>query len=60
MIALPDLSRRVAAVMGRAVILALSLDEKYEFVNRVSAAGVFENLSKADQALIEKAEKGTS
>lgn len=53
----PNLSRRVAKVMGLLVSLGLTLDQRFALANRVEAAGDFSDLPEQDKRAILAAEK---
>jgi len=53
----PNLSRRVAKVMGLLVSLGLTIDQRFALANRVEAAGDFSDLHEQDKRTILAAEK---
>ena len=53
----PNLSRRVAKVMGLLVSLGLTIDQRFALANRVEAAGDFSDLPEQDKRAILAAEK---
>jgi len=53
----PNLSRRVAKVMGLLVSLGLTIDQRFALANRVEAAGDFSDLHEQDKRAILAAEK---
>ena len=53
----PNLSRRVAKVIGLMVSLGLTLDQRFALANRVEAAGDFSDLPEQDKRAILAAEK---
>ena len=53
----PNLSRRVAKVIGLMVSLGLTLDQRFALANRVEAAQDFSDLPEQDKRAILAAEK---
>lgn len=53
----PNLSRRVAKVMGLLVSLGLTIDQRFALANRVEAAQDFSDLPEQDKRAILAAEK---
>jgi len=53
----PNLSRRVAKVMGLLVSLGLTIDQRFALANRVETAQDFSDLSEHDKRAILAAEK---
>ena len=53
----PNLSRRVAKVIGLMTDLGLTLDQRFALANRVEAAGDFSDLPEQDKRAILAAEK---